>query len=409
MPFNQHIIDNPKAERVRRVTELEKTKGRKKSGKFLIEGPQSVREIVRWMPDVVEDCYVQMDERQSGLVSSVVEDIAREADEQGLYLHQVTGDVMHRMSTDAQGIVAVGDLDVIRKRMAEGFAGGEAGDLTNAEVVHNVATRRTEVRNSVSDNDETGKGTVNGNAETAAQRDTHSDVTSGRNQDSLGDSVAASHDIEHAGNMDSLGDTVAAFWQIRDPGNAGTVIRSADAAGCRAVIFVDDCVDRFNPKVIRSTAGSLFHLPVVTMSTEEFFAWAQSQGSEVMAADVYGTKKVKPESLIDVMAGLGQRCNGDLNGGGGRAAEATLVSDGDQDNDVRNDSGENNASNQTGQGSHTILFGNEARGLPADVLQRVQRIVSIPLYGKAESLNLATSTSVMLFTLAMARDAAKRQ
>ena len=48
---------------------------------------------------------------------------------------------------------------------------------------------------------------------------------------------------------------VAAFWQVRDPGNAGTVIRAADAAGCDAVIFVDDCVDVLNPKVIRSTAA----------------------------------------------------------------------------------------------------------------------------------------------------------
>ena len=48
---------------------------------------------------------------------------------------------------------------------------------------------------------------------------------------------------------------VAAFWQVRDPGNAGTVIRSADAAGCSAVVLVDDCVDMFNPKVVRSTAG----------------------------------------------------------------------------------------------------------------------------------------------------------
>ncbi len=61
---------------------------------------------------------------------------------------------------------------------------------------------------------------------------------------------------------------VAAFWQVRDPGNAGTVIRSADAAGCSAVVLVDDCVDVLNPKVIRSTAGSLFHF--------RFWPWEQT-------------------------------------------------------------------------------------------------------------------------------------
>lgn len=371
MPFNQHIIDNLKSERVRRVAELEKTRGRKKSGKFLIEGPQSVREAVRWMPEVVEDCYVQMDERQSGLLSSVVDDIAREADGQGLYIHQVTDDVMHRMSADAQGIVAVGNLETMQKRMVQDFERGLAGEAQEKKVVHNVATRGTEVKGDAGTDD---------NAHEASQSEGN-----------------GSHSI-------TSGDTVAAFWQIRDPGNAGTVIRSADAAGCRAVIFVDDCVDRFNPKVIRSTAGSLFHLPVVTMSTEEFFAWAQTQGYEVMAADVYGTETTKPESLIDVVAGLADSQSYNANNKNGQSPDLLV-----DDKNARNVQNERNAVNQTCRRSHAILFGNEARGLPDDVLERVQRIVSIPLYGKAESLNLATSTAVMLFTLAMARDAGQRK
>lgn len=77
---------------------------------------------------------------------------------------------------------------------------------------------------------------------------------------------------------------VAAFWQVRDPGNAGTVIRTADAVGCAGVVLVDDCVDIFNPKVIRSTAGSLFHLPVVSMGTDEYFDWCAERGLAVYAA-----------------------------------------------------------------------------------------------------------------------------
>ena len=153
---------------------------------------------------------------------------------------------------------------------------------------------------------------------------------------------------------------IAAFWQVRDPGNAGTVIRAADAAGCDAVIFVDDCVDVLNPKVIRSTAGSLFHLPVFTMRTNEFFDWTSDHHVDVWAADVYGTEKRKPESLPAVLAD--------------KAAVSM---------------------------SQAVLFGNEARGLEPEILERCGRIVSIPLYGKAESLNLGTSAAVMLMSLAM--------
>lgn len=150
------------------------------------------------------------------------------------------------------------------------------------------------------------------------------------------------------------------FWQVRDPGNAGTVIRAADAAGCDAVIFVDDCVDVLNPKVIRSTAGSLFHLPVLAMSTDEFFTWTGDHNMDVWAADVYGTEERKPESLPAVLADKA-------------AVEAPKA----------------------------VLFGNEARGLEPDILTRCGRIVSIPLYGKAESLNLGTSAAVMLMSLSM--------
>lgn len=92
---------------------------------------------------------------------------------------------------------------------------------------------------------------------------------------------------------------IAAFWQVRDPGNAGTVIRAADAAGCDAVIFVDDCVDVLNPKVIRSTAGSLFHLPVLAMSTDEFFTWTATiiwtSGPPTYTAPKNASRKACPQ------------------------------------------------------------------------------------------------------------------
>ena len=271
MPINAQILDNPKSDRVRRIADLTRAKGRERSGRFLIEGPQSVREAVTWRPDVVQDLYVEVSQalEHPRIISSTLEKIVETSQDATIYVHYCTGDVMRRISPDAQGIAAVG----------------------NAESMH-----------------------------------------------------AGADDVELGKN--GRAPQIAAFWQVRDPGNAGTVIRAADAAGCDAVI--------------RSTAGSLFHLPVLAMSTDEFFTWTGDHNMDVWAADVYGTEERKPESLPAVLADKA-------------AVEAPKA----------------------------VLFGNEARGLEPDILTRCGRIVSIPLYGKAESLNLGTSAAVMLMSLSM--------
>lgn len=312
MPIHQNIIDNPKSERVRRVADLSNRRSRERSGRFLAEGPQSVREAVRCMPQTVTDVYVAVsdDPERSRLdpglarhgyegtpetmpddvpVSALLSPIVAEAVKAGLYVHLCSAGVIERMSRDAQGIVAVGDMQATRDAMT-----GTAPETPGA------------------------------------------------------------------GGSDGRPSLVAAFWQVRDPGNAGTVIRAADAAGCAAVVFVDECVDMFNPKVIRATAGSLFHLPVLTMTTEEFFIWCSERGLAVTAADVYGTPGNRPVPLPEL-----------LGGDGGRDAD------------------------------RAVLFGNEARGLPDDVLERSDTVVSIPIYGRAESLNLGTSAAVMLMSMAM--------
>ena len=296
MPINAQILDNPKSDRVRRVADLARAKGRERSGRFLIEGPQSVREAVTWRPDVVQDLYVEVAQAldHPRIASSTLEKIVDTSQDATIYVHRCTGEVIRRISSDAQGIVAVGNANAIRWSVEDVDLGG------------------------------------------APQ--------------------------------------VAAFWQVRDPGNAGTVIRAADAAGCDAVVFVDDCVDMLNPKVIRSTAGSLFHIPVVSMDVDGFLAWAGEHGMDVIAADVYGTPERRPESLPDVLAARARSV--------GAAAE-------------------DGASDATAARGDAVLFGNEARGLPPEILARVGRIVSIPLYGKAESLNLGTSAAVMLMSLAM--------
>lgn len=140
--------------------------------------------------------------------------------------------------------------------------------------------------------------------------------------------------------------------QIRDPGNLGAVIRCADAAGAAAVVVAGDSVDPLNPKVVRSTAGSLFHLPIaVERDVEATIAELQRRGCQVLAADGAGDTGLFDDDL-------------DL------AAPTAW------------------------------LMGNEAHGLPAEWSAAADRVVHVPILGRAESLNLATAAAVCLYTSA---------
>ncbi len=150
---------------------------------------------------------------------------------------------------------------------------------------------------------------------------------------------------------------VVVLAHVRDPGNAGTVLRTADAAGAGAVIFTDASVDPYNGKCVRASAGSLFHLPVVAGVRLAAAAEAlRGAGFRVLAADGHGGR-----SLDDAAA------RGDL-----RTPTAWL-------------------------------FGNEAWGLPEDLLSLADEVVAVPIYGRAESLNLATAAAVCLYASARAQ------
>lgn len=149
---------------------------------------------------------------------------------------------------------------------------------------------------------------------------------------------------------------VAILHEVRDPGNLGTILRAADAAGASAVIVTANSVDPFAPKVVRSTTGSLFHLDVsVGASTADAVAAAQAAGLAVLAADVSG------DDLVAL------------------AGEGML------------------------SGPTAWLFGNEARGLDEATLALADRAARLPIYGRAESLNLATAASVCLYRSAFAQ------
>ena len=336
MPLKE-LMDNPHSDRVKRICAIKRIKSHENL-KFLVEGPQSVREAVRYASDFICDIYALDDavyalESSDALESldapespnnsagcyvsnaansnssstntstnistdtstnistntSTITSIVRESLEKQCYVHPVTSDVMKKISTDSQGIVAVLD--------AKSLEDSYESDIKNLEDCVKKSSKTLRI---------------------------------------------------------------AACWQVRDPGNAGAIIRVADVAGCDAVVFVDDCVNLQNPKLVRSTAGSLFHLPVITMSESEWFDWASSAGVKIIAADIYGTKNRKPKDFPLVI----------------------------KDSELM-------------KSSLAVLFGNEARGLNEEILNKVDEISIIPIYGKAESMNLATSAAVMLMGLAM--------
>ena len=153
---------------------------------------------------------------------------------------------------------------------------------------------------------------------------------------------------------------VAVLASVRDPGNAGTVLRTADAAGAAGVIFSAASVDPYNAKCVRSSAGSLFHLPVVAGAPlAEAIAGLRQAGLQVLAAD----------------------------------GRATVLLDG-------------SATGPDLSRPTAWLFGNEAWGLPDDLLDLADAAVAVPMYGRAESLNLAAAAAVCLY--ASARHASAR-
>jgi len=153
---------------------------------------------------------------------------------------------------------------------------------------------------------------------------------------------------------------VAVLATVRDPGNAGTVIRAADAAGADLVVLAGDSVDVHNPKTVRSTAGSLFHLPVVVdVTLGEAVAGVHAAGCAVLAADGAGQHDL--DELLDVAGTSPQDGVPDL------AADTAWI------------------------------FGNEAWGLPEEDRALADAVVRVPIRGRAESLNLATAATVCLY------------
>lgn len=150
---------------------------------------------------------------------------------------------------------------------------------------------------------------------------------------------------------------VAVLAEVRDPGNAGTVLRTADAAGVGAVVFAGAAVDPYNGKCVRASAGSLFHVDVVRHDDPLTAVDAlRAAGFKVLAATGHGGDDLD-----------------DLADSGALAAPTAW------------------------------LFGTEAHGLPPDLAASADAQVRVPMYGRAESLNLAAAAAVCLYTSARAQ------
>lgn len=262
---------------LKKVAGLFKRANRLKFAQAVIEGPQAVRESLRCMPELVRDVYVT----ERGLAQH--RDLDHLLAEVDPYTHVLSDEVFARLSTNAQGFLAVISIP----------------------------------------------------------------------------------DEEDLAQLLASSTLLVGAIELSDPGNLGTIIRCADAAGADAVILGRGSVEATNPKVIRSTAGSYFHVPVIEdEDMADVVARAKAAGMQVLVADGGGSV-----SLTD----LSDRATGTV-GDGIDLRKPTMW-----------------------------LLGNEAHGFTDGQRAWADAIVSVPMWGSAESLNVAMATTLCLYASAVAQ------
>ena len=152
--------------------------------------------------------------------------------------------------------------------------------------------------------------------------------------------------------LDSLDPTSAPCWvaleQVRDPGNLGTIIRTADSAGCGGVVLIGDCVDPFSVEAVRATMGSVFAVAIARCTPQEFLAWRETWPGSVVGTRLDATTDYRSAAL---------------------------------------------------QRPCLILMGNEQAGLTDELAGACDVNVKIPMRGRADSLNLAIATGIMAYAV----------
>lgn len=144
-----------------------------------------------------------------------------------------------------------------------------------------------------------------------------------------------------------LGETYVALDRVRDPGNLGTIIRTADAAGASGVILVGETTDPFSLETVRATMGSVFAMPLMRATVAEFVKWQKAANVQLAATHLAGAVDYR---TIDYR-------------------KKPVV----------------------------LLMGNEQAGLPEELAREATALARIPQQGRADSLNLAIATGIMLF------------
>ncbi|AMX94840.1 MULTISPECIES: RNA methyltransferase [Mesorhizobium] len=145
------------------------------------------------------------------------------------------------------------------------------------------------------------------------------------------------------------GDVWVALDRVRDPGNLGTVIRTVDAVGAKGVILVGDTTDPFSVETVRATMGSIFAVPVAKATTEAFLAWRGGFSGLVAGTHLKGAVDYRSVDFS--------------------------------------------------RGPVLLMMGNEQQGLPESLAASCDRLLRIPQAGRADSLNLAVATGIMLFEI----------
>ncbi|WP_078545197.1 TrmH family RNA methyltransferase [Litchfieldia alkalitelluris] len=135
---------------------------------------------------------------------------------------------------------------------------------------------------------------------------------------------------------------------VQDPGNLGTMIRTAEAAGVDAIIVGDGTVDTYNSKVIRSTQGAVFHLPIIKGNLIDWVHNLKEEG-----VPVYGTALLNAKPYQEVQ----------------------------------------------NQGAFALIVGNEGNGVSKELLSLTTQNLYIPIYGKSESLNVAIAAAILIYHL----------
>ncbi|MFR9042716.1 MAG: TrmH family RNA methyltransferase [Intestinibacter bartlettii] len=136
--------------------------------------------------------------------------------------------------------------------------------------------------------------------------------------------------------------------RIQDPGNMGTIIRTADSAGVDAIILLKGCVDIYNPKVIRSTMGSIFDMNIIQTTQDEAVDFLKANNFDIVSSYLH-TESYYNETTYD--------------------------------------------------GKIALVIGNEANGINDELISKSDKLVKIPIYGNAESLNAAISAAILMYEI----------